>query len=529
MSATADARLRELQLARLAAAVAQASDMIAITSDDGTIEYVNQAFETESGYDAAEAIGRRLEDLVRSGTHPDAFYQDLERALRTSDAWADTIVDRRRDGTLHEINLRVSPIRGPAGEIAGYVHVGRDLTRERTLEAQLRQSVKMEAIGKLAGGIAHDFNNMLTAIRGYAELVDGEIPPGDAELREDLAQIILTADRAAALTRQLLAFARKQVVEPAVLDPAGIVTGLAPMLARLLGERVELGLDAQPGLGSILIDPHQLEQVVLNLAVNGRDAMPGGGRLTINLADVEVSPADRKAWPDLVPGPHVEIVVEDTGQGMTAATRDRVFEPFFTTKAPGQGTGMGLAMVHGIVTGAGGAIRVESESGSGATFRLRFPRREPLVVDVPAARADAGIPCGFATVLLIEDEPTVRAFAARCLRQLGYAVLEAASGDEAVDLARLSGRAPDLLVADVSIPGMSGIDLARTLEDVRPGLPVLLVSGYADATVIGSGWIDQAAGFLPKPYTRETLGRAVAEALASSVPDASRGAGPGRR
>ncbi len=519
-----EARETETELARLAAAVAQATDMIAITGPDGTIQYVNRAFELESGYAAHEAVGRVLVDLVRSGAHPDEFYADLDALNDRAGAWADTIVDRRRDGTLHEINLRVSPFRGPSGEVAGYVHVGRDLTRERTLEAQLRQAVKMEAIGQLAGGIAHDFNNMLTAIRGYAELVDAEIPPRDVEVRDDLAQIILTADRAAALTRQLLAFARKQVAEPSVLDPAGVIDGLAPMLRRLLGEHVELVLDARPAIGWILIDPHQLEQVLLNLAVNGRDAMPGGGTLTIGVAEVEVDAADRKAWPHLAPGPHVELVVADTGLGMTRQTLDRVFEPFFTTKAPGHGTGMGLAMVHGIVTGAGGEIMAESVPGGGATFRLRFPRRD-APGDPDRDSADGGaVPAGRGTVLLVEDEPTVRAFAARCLRDLGYLVVDAAGGPAAVELADRPGFHADLLVTDMAMPGMPGTELARTLAAVHPGLPVLFVSGYADATLVGEGWMDGASGFLAKPYTRESLGRAVAEALASSRDPSGRGA-----
>jgi len=393
------------------------------------------------------------------------------------------------------------------------------MTHERTLEAQLRQAVKMEAIGQLAGGVAHDFNNMLTAIRGYAELVDQELPPEKAAVREDLAQIILTADRAAALTRQLLAFARKQVAEPANLDPTGVVDGLAPMLGRLLGEHVELRIDAQPELGHVLVDPHQLEQVVVNLAVNARDAMPGGGCLEIRLRDVELRRADSDAWPDLAPGPHVEIAIADTGIGMRREVRDRAFEPFFTTKAPGQGTGMGLPMVHGIVTGAGGGILVESEVGGGTTFRLRFPRQDPAwdPAEVPGAarRADATVPAGRGAILLVEDEPAVRAFAARCLRQLGYSVVAAASGSEALAEAARAGAAVDLLVTDVSMPGMPGTELARALAAGRPGVPVLFVSGYADGSVMGPGWLDRAAGFLAKPYSRESLGRAVADALAT--------------
>jgi two-component system, cell cycle sensor histidine kinase and response regulator CckA len=519
-----ETRATEAELARLVAAVEQASDMIAITSADGTIEYVNRAFEVESGYDAGEALGQQLVDLVRSGAHSEVFYEALDRVHDDAGAWADTIVDRRRDGSLHEVNLRISPIRAASGEVAGYVHVGRDLTRERALEGQLRQAVKMEAIGQLAGGVAHDFNNMLTAIRGYAELVDGEISPENVELRDDLAQIILTADRAAALTKQLLAFARQQVAEPAILDPREVVEGLAPMLRRLLGEHIELSIDARRDGGRILVDPHQLEQVILNLAVNGRDAMPGGGRLSIALRDIEVGPADRRAWPDLAPGPHVELTVADTGSGMPVEIRDRVFEPFFTTKAPGHGTGMGLAMVHGIVTGSGGGIAVETAPGQGSTFRLRFPRREAPVETGAEDEAAASAPAGRGTILLVEDEPAVRTFAARCLRQLGYAVLEAADGAEALEVAQ-PGTPVDLVVTDMSMPGMPGTELARAMTASRPRLPVLFVSGYADAMLAGEGWMDDASGFLPKPYTRESLGRAVAEALADAR-DAERAAGP---
>jgi two-component system cell cycle sensor histidine kinase/response regulator CckA len=499
--------------ARLAAAVMQAGDMVLIAAEDGRIEFVNPAFEAVTGYDSDEVLGRTAAEVLRSDRHPPSFYAGMEAAFRRGDSWSDTITDRRKDGSLFEVNLRISPIRDPGGAVVGFVHVSRDLTQERILEGQLRQALKMEAVGQLAGGVAHDFNNMLTAIRGYAEILQANLRDDDDGNRADLEQIVLTADRAAALTRQLLAFARKQVIEPRVLDPALVVAAIAPMLRRLLGEHIELVVDAPVGDALVRIDPNQLEQVVLNLGVNARDAMPDGGRLVISTRAIEIGGADDMPRPGVRPGPSVVLSVSDTGNGIDPTLRDRIFEPFFTTKGLGEGTGMGLATAHGIVDQAGGAITLETSIGAGTTFRVFLPRvtdsgATPLVAE-PVRLAARGTE----TILLVEDEEAVRNFAARCLHELGYDVIEAAHGDEALAMATTIDRPIHLLLTDVSMPGMRGTELALRLAGRRPDLRVVLTSGHADASILDTALQDGATGYLPKPYSRDALAQAVRSAF----------------
>ncbi|MGD0019582.1 MAG: ATP-binding protein [Candidatus Limnocylindrales bacterium] len=329
-----------------------------------------------------------------------------------------------------------------------------DITERRALQEQLRQAQKMEAVGRLAGGVAHDFNNLLTAVRGYAELARAALRADDPA-RADIEEVIVAADRASELTSQLLAFSRRQVLQPQVLDAAAATVRLAPMLRRLLGEHIELNTGATCSHGRVKVDPGQLEQVVVNLAVNARDAMGGGGRLTIETADVELDTTYASTHPGVPPGPYVMLTVSDTGSGMDADTRARAFEPFFTTKEPGKGTGMGLATVCGIVKQSGGSISLCSEPGKGTTFRLYFPR-----VDEPASR-NAGSdppspsPSGSETVLLVEDDPGVRGFARRTMTAQGYVVLEASSGADALALADGHADEVDLLVTDLVMPGIA--------------------------------------------------------------------------
>ena len=385
------------------------------------------------------------------------------------------------------------------------------VTGRRGLEAQLRQARRLEAVGQLAGGIAHDFNNLLTAIRGYAELVRGNLGPDDQN-RADLDQVVLAADRAAELIGQLLAFSRRQVLQPRVLDPAEIVTGVTPMLRRLLGENIELATHAAPNLGCVKVDPSQLEQVIVNLAVNARDAMPEGGKLTIETANVVLGPAYAAAHAGVTPGPYVALIVSDTGSGMEEATRAHIFEPFFTTKELGKGTGMGLATVHGIVNQSGGSIYLYSEPGHGTTFKIYLPR----VADEAARRAGtvptAAAPTGSETILLVEDEAAVRSYAARVLTEQGYSVLEASSGAEALALASHAG-AIDLLVTDVVMPGLQGHQLGAQLSAVRPGLRALYVSGFTENSVVHHGVVGEGIYFLQKPFSGEELGWAVRQAL----------------
>ena len=397
------------------------------------------------------------------------------------------------------------------------IGVLRDRQAHDALELQLRQAQKMEIVGHLAGGIAHDFNNVLAAIRGYGELLRADFP-ADGQGRGDLDEMLAAASRAELLVRQLLAFARRQVVAPTVLRPADIASRFAPMLRRVLGEHVELVLALPLGSGDALIDPAQLEQVILNLAVNARDAMPDGGRLEIGVADVDLGPTVAAGAPSgAAPGPHVAITVSDTGSGMSDATKAHLFEPFFTTKSEGRGTGLGLATVAGIVHGSGGHITVDSELGRGTTFRVLLPRVAPGDHRVEAPRGDdETVLLGSETVLVVEDDSAVRRYAARVLEGFGYTVLEAASGADAIGLASGHDGPVNLLLTDVAMPSMQGPEVARRLRALVPGIAVVFMSGFS------SGPDDEGGPFvgatrLAKPFSPEDLGRAVRAAIDAGV------------
>jgi NO-binding membrane sensor protein with MHYT domain/CheY-like chemotaxis protein len=379
------------------------------------------------------------------------------------------------------------------------------------IEERRREAQKLEAIGQLAGGIAHDFNNILTAINNYAEFVSASLPP-DAPEQSDLAGIREAADRAAALTAQLLAFGRKQIVQPAVLDLREVLGEAGRLLRRLIGEHIKVEVEAPPPLSPVLADRAQLIQVVLNLAINARDAMPDGGTLTIEARDVRLSDEYARVHLGVDPGRYVELAVSDTGHGMAPDVKARIFEPFFTTKPRGVGTGLGLSTVFGIVKQSGGHIYVYSEPGRGTSVKVYLAR----AVGAPAAgdpRQEIRAQPGRETVLLVEDDPSIRDLAQRVLLKRGYSVLAAASPGEAVALVGEQRRQVDLLLTDVMLPEMSGPDLARILAAQQPGLPVLYMSGYTDTTVIRGGQLDPGATFLPKPFGPETLLRKVREVL----------------
>jgi two-component system cell cycle sensor histidine kinase/response regulator CckA len=393
--------------------------------------------------------------------------------------------------------------------------VAEDVTERRQLEMQLRQAQKMEAIGQLAGGVAHDFNNMLSVIFGHSELLALDLPP-DEPRRESVTQICQAAERAAALTRQLLAFSRQQVLEPTVLDLNGLVTEAEKMLRRLIGEDMRLTTRLGPNLSRVRVDPGQMEQVIMNLAVNARDAMPQGGRLTIETREVELEPVYAQAHPGARSGRHVLLAVSDTGCGMSPEIQARVFEPFFTTKPVGQGTGLGLAVVHGIIKQSGGHITIDSAPGMGTTFNIYLP----VVADEPWAKPAPSAPAkpvgGSETILLVEDEELMRAITARLLENLGYRVLEASGGKEALRLAEAGGLEKiDLLMSDVVMPGMSGRDLADRLRDCRPGLKVLFQSGYTGEVILRHGVLRTGVAFLQKPFRLDALAKKVRAVLES--------------
>jgi signal transduction histidine kinase/CheY-like chemotaxis protein len=394
---------------------------------------------------------------------------------------------------------------GRTVKITGVFH---DITEQRELETQLRQAQRLEVVGQLAGGIAHDFNNLLTAIRGYSELVRRNLGPKDRN-RADLDQVVLASDRAVELTRQLLAFSRRQVLQPRIVDPGELVAGVAPMLRRLLGEHIELVTYAAPDLGRVKVDPSQFEQIIVNLAVNARDAMPEGGKLRIETANIELGIGYVASHPGVTPGPYVALIVSDTGSGMSDAVKTHIFEPFFTTKEPGKGTGMGLATVYGIAQQSGGSIYLYSEPGYGTSFKIYLPRVDGAAGAAASLVPTAVTPTGSETILLVEDEEAVRAYAARILSEQGYLVLEASGGAAALALVATHPGPIDLLVTDVVMPGLQGHQLGKQLSDIRPGLRVLYVSGFTESSVVDQGVVGEGIAFLPKPYTVDALGRAV--------------------
>jgi PAS domain S-box-containing protein len=420
----------------------------------------------------------------------------------------------RPDGTVRWIRDQAFPVIGPDGRVERIVGVARDITSRRELEEQLRQSQKLEAIGRLAGGVAHDFNNLLTVILGYADLLRDQVP---ATLQGDFGQIVKAAERAEDLTRQLLAFSRRQASNPEDVNLNEVLTGVTGMLRRLIGEDVELRLTTEAALGTIRADRSQLLQVLLNLAVNARDAMPRGGQLTIATHDTDLAVALPDSGISVPAGHYVTLTVTDTGSGMDSATRARIFEPFFTTKGPGKGTGLGLATVHGIVQQSGGFVQVYSEPGKGSRFAIHFPRVAGRAAPATDDETLRSIALGQGRILLVEDEPAVRAVAMRILTDGGHEVTAVETATEALERMRPPSPAFDLLLTDVVLPDMSGPELMSRLLADHPGLKVLLVSGYVPEEIHAA--IRGDVPLLPKPFSADTLLRAVHDILHPAGPN----------
>ena len=500
----AEAALRASE-ERFRALVENASDALLLIDAEGRITYFSPSSARHLGWTAEQIVGRSISDFI----HP----EDRELgSLRLAEALgqprrsiSEEVRFHHADGTWRVMDaVGVNRLGDPA--VGGIVVTMRDISERRRLEEQLRQAQKMEAVGQLAGGVAHDFNNMLTAILGYCHLMLDEMPEGDP-LRLDLLEIQAAGVRAASLTRQLLAFSRRQMLQPEVVDINTLVTQLEKLLRRLISEDVELVTALAPDLHPVTVDPASVEQILLNLAVNARDAMPTGGTLTIETANVELDDTYAVTHVTMPPGRYVMLAVGDTGKGMDAATRARVFEPFFTTKEQGKGSGLGLATVYGIVKQSGGYIWVYSEPGHGTMFKVYLPPTSSSSA-AQAAHSGADEALGWETVLLVEDESAVRALAREVLRQHGYVILEARHG---VDALRVAERHPDaihLLVTDVVMPQMSGRELAERLTTVRPALKTLFMSGYSDHALM-PGDVIPGAAFLQKPFTPEVFARRV--------------------
>lgn len=487
-----------------------AADMIALIDAGGQRLYSSPSYQKLLGYSAAELASTSFYDQI----HP----EDKEVVIAA-------ITQARKSGTGRRLEYRVLHKNGNPLTVESTVSIvknhdtveklvilNRDITDRKQLEGQLYLSQKLEAIGRLSGGIAHDFNNLLGVIIGYSEALQRQIGEKHS-FREAVDEIHKAGKRAAVLTQQLLAFSRKQVLEPKVLDLNAVVSDVDRMLRRLIGEDIELKISLANGLGLVKADPGQIDQVIFNLAVNSRDAMPDGGKLTLETSNAELDQDDVNQFRYVVPGSYVLLKVSDTGCGMDAELQSHIFEPFFTTKEPGKGTGLGLATVYGIVKQSGGYIWVDSEVGRGTTFKIYLPRvDEPRDVTLPEHRASkyARSP---QTVLLVEDEQSLRKLIRSTLVELGHFVLEARDAFEALEIAGKTPGAIDLLLTDVVMPGMSGRALATKLTALRPGTRVLYMSGYTDGAVATHGVLESGITFLRKPFTRTELTERVDEVL----------------
>jgi len=501
----------EEEFRKLSRAVVQSPASVVITDRQGNIEYVNPKFTQVTGYTLEEARGQNPRILKSGETSPEE-YRKLWEAITSGGDWSGEFHNRRKDGTLFWERASISPIRDASGTITHFLGVKEDVTAQKLLEEQFVQAQKMEAVGRLAGGVAHDFNNLLTVINGYCDLLLERL---DAEslYHEPIAEIRKAGERAASLTRQLLAFSRKQIVVPRVVDLNAIVPGVEGMLRRLIGEDVDLAAVLHPNLGKVKADPGQIEQVLTNLAVNARDAMPQGGRLTIETANVELDEAYAQTHYGARPGRFVMLAVSDTGHGMDADTQSHIFEPFFTTKEAGKGTGLGLATVYGIVKQSGGYIMVYSEPGEGTVFKIYLPRVEEAGAAEAEHQPSGPAPGGNETILLTEDQDAVRVLVCKVLNSKGYKVLEASRGEEALSMARECPGPIHLLVTDVVMPAMSGRELARNLASFHPEIKVLYMSGYTGNAIVHHGVIEEGLAFIQKPFTPEALARKVREAL----------------
>jgi PAS domain S-box-containing protein len=482
--------------------------------------YVNPAFERITGYGREDILGMNWGLCPEAGNNS-AGRAEIEIAIREQRPRLVELLGYRKDGTSFWASLSLAPIRTAEGRLTHFVGVVTDVSEQKRLEAQLRQSQKMEAIGRLAGGVAHDFNNVLTVILGYSDMLLQKLTPGDAS-RAPIEEISKAGQRAASLTNQLLAFSRKQVLTPVALNLNTLVADMDKMLRRLIGEDIELTTSLDPALQPAKVDPGQVQQVLMNLVVNARDAMPNGGKLTIKTANVDFDASYAVERPELQPGSYVLVAVSDTGCGMDEATKARIFEPFFTTREPGMGTGLGLATVYGIIKQSGGYIYVNSQPGRGSTFRIYFPRAGQETSQPGQDSAPHEIKQNAATVLVVEDEDAVRAMAARVLQRNGHAVLQARHGEEALQLSAAHTGPIDLLLTDVVMPQMSGCQLAQRMAPIRPAMKVLYMSGYTDEAIVRHGLLSHEVDFLQKPFTGDILAKRVGELLqhstAGSVP-----------
>jgi two-component system, cell cycle sensor histidine kinase and response regulator CckA len=513
-------RSAEESLRKLSRAVEQSPDTVVITDRKGVIEYVNPAFEGLTGYVHDEVYGKTPR-ILKSGEQGPEIYQDMWKTILAGKVFRGILVNRKKNGDLYYVEESICPVRDGGGEITHFIANGRDLTERLRLEAQLLQAQKMDAVGRLAGGVAHDFNNLLTIITSYSELALDDIPE-DSRLASRIQEVLLAAKRAAELTRQLLAFSRKQPQALRIVDLNPVIAGISKTLPRLIGEDIEFSFIPGQGLGPVRVDPVQIDQILMNLAANARDAMPQGGRLRIETSSVDLDEDYIHDKPAAIPlGHYAVITVSDNGCGIPREDVPHIFEPFYSTKPPGKGTGLGLATVYGIVKQNKGYIWVYSEPASGTVFKIYLPcigKRPPE----QKSSKEAAISAGTETLLLVEDERAVRKASAEFLAMLGYKVLEAKDGVDALAVAKQYGGPIHLLVTDVVMPNMSGGELAKRLGSISRDIKFLFVSGYAGKTVLDHHVMDLETNFLQKPYSLKQLAAKIRVALEAGSPAGER-------
>ncbi len=492
----------EKEVNMLAHALKSIGECVSVTDMDDSILFVNKSFKKTYGFSEDELIGKSI-SLISSDINPKELTANIRTQIR-SGGWRGELFQKKKDGSEFPAALSTSVIRDEMDKAAAIVSVSSDITERRQLEEQMRQAQKMEAIGRLAGGVAHDFNNILTVINGYSELLLMSLKEDDP-IYKNLKEIEKAGHRAGGLTRQLLAFSRRQVLQPIVLDIKNVLNDLNKMLHRLIRENIELNTILGADVGRIKADPGQIEQVIFNLVINARDAMPLGGKLTIESKNIEYK--DPYLWEDLIiePGNYMMLAISDTGTGMDRETKSRIFEPFFTTKKEGEGTGLGLSTVYGIVKQSGGSINVYSEPGIGTTFKMYFPCVKEPAAKITKRASSAVSLSGTETILVAEDEDNLRDLACEIFRIHGYNVLEAANGGSALLKCEKYKEPIHLILSDVVMPEMSGRELVERLLLIHDEMKVLYMSGYTDDAIIQHGILEEKVQFLQKPFTPMSL------------------------
>ncbi|HEV7923850.1 MAG TPA: response regulator [Verrucomicrobiae bacterium] len=513
----AEHRRAEESLRLLGSAVEQSKESIVITEAEldlpgPKIVFVNPAFTKMSGLSAEEAIGKT--PRILQGPRTDrAVLNRLRQNLQRGEPFEGETVNYRKDGKEFTLEWQIAPIRDASGTLTHFVAIQRDITARKQFEAQSIQSQRMETVGKLAGGVAHEFNSILTAITGQGELVLCDLPPR-SPLANNVTEIIRAASRAAALTRQLLAYGRKQFLQPETLDLNQVLAGMQGMFRHVMGGDVNTQIAPGLGLRMVHADAGQIEQVIMNMVMNARDAMPNGGKLTLETANVAFDQGSIGRYPELRAGDYVMLAITDTGAGMSEAVKARAFEPFFSTKEVGQGTGLGLSTCYGIIKQSGGHISVYSEPGRGATFKIYLPQVKSSAGTPVQPLNSPDLPSGTETILLVEDDPALREMAGTLLRRLGYMVLSAANGIDALSLKQQRGIGHiDLLFTDVVMPHMSGKELADRVRTLFPHTRVLFTSAYTENAIVHQGVLDQGVALLQKPFTPSALAHKLREVL----------------